>query len=70
MVLNLVGILVKKLLILKILWVFEICDYIKFQVGGRENQNICVFAYHVNRKAYVLFPYMLFAICAKTCHVN
>ena len=52
------------------LWVFKICDYIKFQVGGRENQNICVFAYHVNRKAYVLFPYMLFAICAKTFHVN
>ena len=23
------------------------------------------FAYHVNIKAYVLFPYMLFAICAK-----
>ena len=26
-------------------------------------------AYHVNRKTYVLFPYMLFAICAKTYHV-
>ena len=24
------------------LWVFKICDYTKFQVGDRENQNICV----------------------------
>ena len=53
------------------LWVLKICDDTKFQVSEREYIRTYVFsAYHVNRKTYVLFPYMLFAICAKTYHVN
>ena len=55
---NFLVFILKKLLIFKILgtiicgyskfvgtqnlWVFKICDYTKFQVGDRENQNICV----------------------------
>ena len=45
------------------LWVHKICDDTKFQVSGREYQNICVLCISCEQKTYVLFPYMLFAIC-------
>ena len=33
------------------LWVFKICDYTKFQVGGSENQNICVLCISCEQKS-------------------
>ena len=43
------------------LWVFKICDYIKFQVGGRENQNICVFCISCEQKSICAFS--IYAFC-------
>ena len=43
------------------LWVFKICDYIKFQVGGRENQNICVFCISCEHKSICAFS--IYAFC-------
>ena len=52
------------------LWVFKICDYTKFQVGGRENQNKCVLCISCEQKRICAFSLYVFAICAKTYHVN
>ena len=50
------------------LWVHKICDDTKFQVSGREYQNIS--AYRVNRKTYVLFSIYAFCHMCKAFHVN
>ena len=43
------------------LWVFKICDYTKFQVGGRENQNIYVLCISCEQKSICAFS--IYAFC-------
>ena len=52
------------------LWVHTICDDTKFQVSGREYQNICVLCISYEQKNICAFSIYAFCHMCKTYHVN